>query len=200
MDIVRSLEPWLENRFLSNLTDPNVRYEASQYGPINAILGHVFPIQQRFMVKPQAKLRPLNNPREVPGARTSIDSNSNELFSRTTPQGKREKGIDEPDFVIVKSGPAYGDDWPLAIVEIKRGEKSKEEDIQQMLRYMRHVFAMKQCVDDVKGYLVAKEYTIIFNTPHPGDDGLDLIITHINSTRTDLKGHLDNVAMAHWAL
>jgi hypothetical protein len=116
MNIIRPLEPWLESRFLSNLTDDNVRYESSQYGPINGILGHVFPIQQRFMVKPQAKLRPLNDPREIADARTSIDSNSNELFSRTTPQGKKERGIDEPDFIIVKSGPAYGDDLPLAII------------------------------------------------------------------------------------
>jgi hypothetical protein len=197
MNVIRPLEPWLESRIMSTLTDPNVHYESSQYGPINGLLSHVFPIQRRFMVKPQAKLRPVGLREELNDARTSIDSNSNEMLSRTTAGGKRETGIDEPDFVIVKSGPNYGDDVPVAIVEIKRNDRSYEQDIKQMERYMRHIHAMR-CASDLKGYLVAKDQTVAFDLSRTGHSGTDIIFTHSISTRQELKSTLEYMAGAHW--
>jgi hypothetical protein len=55
---VRPLDQWLDTRLDSTLKE-NLRYEASWYGPINSLLTHVFPLQQRFMIKPQPKLRPV---------------------------------------------------------------------------------------------------------------------------------------------
>ena len=42
---------------LRNTVTSNPHYEATWYGPYNAVLSHYFPYQQRFLIKPQPKLR-----------------------------------------------------------------------------------------------------------------------------------------------
>jgi hypothetical protein len=226
--VVRSLPSWLESRFQDNLTNPSVRFEASQYGPINAILGHVFPIEQTFMVKPQGKLQPLkkteaketDNPKETDDSmstdgseeaddlmatdnleetdkpRTSFDSYSNDLQPRgSTKEKGKKKGINEPDFIIVKSGPKFGDDKPIAIVEVKRNKHSNDESIAQMERYMRHVSMMEKCVGDVKGFLVSKEDTWIFSGKLK--DG-EVVFARFSDTRMHFKTNVEIVAEAYW--
>jgi len=58
MQGARPLPIWLQQRLYSTFDSEHVRYEASQYGPLNGMLGHVFPVERCFMVKPQAKIRP----------------------------------------------------------------------------------------------------------------------------------------------
>src|SRR6202042_832301 len=167
LPIVRPLDAWLESRIASTIQDDHVRYEASQYGPLNGLLGHVFPVQQTFMVKPQAKLRPTLGPAPVnppDGMRVSIDSMDNEVHSRTTVAGRGREQLDEPDFVVVKSGPNYGDDMALAIVEVKRDDVPLATDFAQIQRYMKSIFG-KRPVNDLKGYLVTKGTTYVFNLP-----------------------------------
>jgi hypothetical protein len=52
------LEKWVAER-LQVLSDQNPRYEASWYGPHNALLNHFFPRERKFLVKCQPKLRPV---------------------------------------------------------------------------------------------------------------------------------------------
>jgi hypothetical protein len=48
---------WTRQRLVNTFANPP-RYENSYYGPINGILNSIFPVHQRFLVKPQAVLRP----------------------------------------------------------------------------------------------------------------------------------------------
>jgi hypothetical protein len=101
-----------------------LRYEASFYGPINSLLTHVFPLRQRFMVKPQPKLHPVagmpppHSEAESSG-RVSINSMKNAVQSRKAGR----VSTDEPDFIIVKAGFEYGGDLALAIIEVKKNHE-----------------------------------------------------------------------------
>ena len=96
LPIVRPLDAWLESRIASTIEDNHVRYEASYYGPLNGLLGHVFPLQRTFMVEPQPKLRPMKGqPPEnrTEGERVSIDSMSNTVLSRDTAEGRGRETV-----------------------------------------------------------------------------------------------------------
>jgi hypothetical protein len=53
----RSIPDWLLHQ-LHVASQAPPRYETSLYGPVNSILATYFLPQQRFMVKPQGKVRP----------------------------------------------------------------------------------------------------------------------------------------------
>jgi len=45
LPVVRPLDAWLASHIISTMQDDHVHYEASLYGPLNGLLGHVFPLQ-----------------------------------------------------------------------------------------------------------------------------------------------------------
>ncbi len=49
---------WLQDRLRAMGGDLAPRYESSLCGPITSLLVWFFPITRRFMVKPQARIRP----------------------------------------------------------------------------------------------------------------------------------------------
>jgi hypothetical protein len=186
---IRPLDDWLDSRLRSTVTE-DLRYEASIYGPINALLGHVFPLGQRFMVKPQPKLRPLVL--AEPGKeRVSIDSMNNPMEDRKL---GREK-VHEPDFIVVKAGAVYGGDEPLVLVEVKRNGTPSAYDWDQMLRYM-HSIKEKQKATSFRGYFVVGEKTYIYKMH--ADDGLDAVCTGAVATVDGLKAELESHAKAYW--
>lgn len=189
------LDKWLERRFQSNLTHQGVRYEVSLYGPINAILCHIFPTKQVFMVKPQAKLRPLVEVGYL--GRLLMDSNCNPVISRTEPEGKKEIDIDEPDFVVTISGPEYGDDIPVAIIKVKVEDEPIQKSCDQIMRYMYHINEGNH-TPGFKGYLVCKTQTLILNLPAEGVPKGVMISMPID-TIGGLKESLDEIAQLHWA-
>jgi len=137
---VRPLDEWLQRRLASTIEE-DLRFEASFYGPINSLLTHVFPLQQRFMVKPQPKLHPVAGmpppqSEAESSERVSIDSMNNVVQSRKAGR----VSTDEPDFIVVKAGFEYGGDLALAVVEVKKKhEKITRVDWDQALRYLRNI-------------------------------------------------------------
>jgi len=152
------------------------------------------------MVKPQAKLRPTTGPAPVnppPGVRVSTDSMNNQVPSRTTAAGRRREAVFEPDFIVVKAGPNYGDDTALAIVEGKNEEDGVPlpVDVDQILKYMASIFS-KTPANDLKGYLVVRGTTYVYGLPAaPNIPAQPLVVIN---TATQLKTHLETVAHAHW--
>jgi hypothetical protein len=86
---------------------------------------------------------------------------NNVMVSRQMPEGKREQGIQEPDFIIMKAGPNYGDDVPLIVVKIKRADTVLQDDTEQLKQYI-HWLRMMGCPDNLKGFLIAKTVTYEF--------------------------------------
>ena len=104
----------------------------------------------------------------------------NEVHSRTTVAGGRREQLDELDFVIVKSGPNYGDDTALAIVEVKRDDVPLATDFAQIQRYMKNIFS-KRPINDLKGYLITKGTTYVFNLPASATAVMSQSLTQSNS-------------------
>ena len=103
--------------------------------------------------------------------------------------------MDEPDFVVVKSGPNYGDNTALAIIEVKRDDVLLATDFAQIQRYMKNIFS-KRPVNDLKGYLVTKGTTYVFNLPASAT--VQAVCAVQLTTRTQLKASLEMLAHAHW--
>jgi hypothetical protein len=200
MPVVRPLCPWLVTRLASTMRDDRVRYEASLYGPLDRLLNHIFPQEQTFLIKPQGALRKTIDPQPVdiqPGTRASIDSMNGPVLSRSTVAGQGRQEVLAPDFIVVKAGPHYGDDVPLAIVEVKNhwSGNPSAEDVFQMYKYMVNISA-KSPANDFRGYLVIKRTTYVYGLP-VGQNTFPPLLDTI-STLEDLKGHLEILAAAHW--
>ena len=115
--------PWLLTRFDAIYAAPP-HYEASYYGPINALLTVHFPAADGFLVKPQARLR--QPPK--PGGRTSTDS-----------QGQLVGTFDDdgnPDFLVGIGSPHLHCDIPRLIYEVKREGESVSAVAAQMDSYI----------------------------------------------------------------
>jgi len=72
----------------------------------------------------------------------------------------------EPNFIVVKVGPNYGDDTALAIIEVKNNGDGlpKADDIDQILNYITSIFS-KAPADDLKGYLVVQGTIYVYSLP-----------------------------------
>jgi hypothetical protein len=140
------------------------------------------------MVKPQPKIRRPHVSDDEDNGRESFDSMRSPVTSRT--YGGKEP-FEEPDFIIVKSGPKFGDDTALAVVEIKRNEKPSKDDKDQIIGYMQ-IIKQKNPATDVKGYLVARRDTYIY--------GLDNIESYIEKidTEKEFQKRLELHATNHW--
>ena len=103
----------------------------------------------------------------------------------------------EPDFIIVKAGPNYGDDTALAIVEVKNEEDGVplSVDVDQILKYMASIFS-KAPANDLKGYLVVKGTTYVYGLPATANIPAQQLV--VIDTATQLKGNLEMLAHTHW--
>jgi hypothetical protein len=103
--------------------------------------------------------------------------------------------LDEPDFVVMKSGPNYRDDTALAIVEVKRDNVPLANNLAHIQHCMKSMFS-KRPVNDLKGYLVTKGTTYVFNLPASAT--VQAVCSAELTTRTQLKASLETLAQAHW--
>ena len=115
--------PWLLARFETIYADPP-HYEASLYGPINALLTVHFPAVDHFLVKPQAHL---HQP-PMPGQCTSIDSMCQHIGTFD------DDG--NPDFLVSFGSPQLHLDIPLLIYEMKQEKESFMEAAGQVDSYI----------------------------------------------------------------
>ena len=117
--------------------------------------------------------------------------------SRTAIAGCKREVVLKPDFIIVKAGPKYGDDTPLAVIEVKNREDGNplEVDIDQIRKYMASVFS-KTPTHDLKGYLVEKGTTYVYSLPAAANIPAQLLL--VIDMAMQLKDHLETLACAHW--
>jgi len=195
---VRPLDEWLQRRLASTIEE-DLRFEASFYGPINSLLTHVFPLQQRFMVKPQPKLHPVAGmpppqSEAESSERVSIDSMNNVIQSRKAGR----VSTDEPDFIVVKAGFEYGGDLALAVVEVKKKRKKiMRVDWDQALRYLCNILH-KNPAPDLTVYLVTGATTYSVQLPMGEEDMVP--ITYQFPTLTGLQSSLECISKRHWAV
>jgi len=195
---VRPLDEWLQ-RHLASTIEEDLRYEASFYGPINSLLTHVFPLQQRFMVKPQPKLHPVAGmpppqSEAESSERVSIDSMNNVVQSRKAGR----VSTDEPDFIVVKAGFEYGGDLALAVVEVKKKRKKiMRVDWDQALRYLCNILH-KNPAPDLTVYLVTGATTYSVQLPMGEEDMVP--IRYQFPTLTGLQSSLECISKRHWAV
>jgi hypothetical protein len=194
---VRPLDEWLQ-RHLASTIEEDLRFEASFYGPINSLLTHVFPLQQRFMVKPQPKLHPVAGmpppqSEAESSERVSIDSMNNVVQSRKAGR----VSTDEPDFIVVKAGFEYGGDLALAVVEVKKHEKITRVDWDQALRYLRNI-SHKNPASDLTVYLVTGATT--YSVQLPMGEEVMVPIRYQFPTLTGLQSSLEGISKRHWAV
>ena len=159
---------WLPLRFLDCLTTPLAKYEASMYGPFNAVLHHLFPPVDSFMTKPQGLLR-THEELDASG-RVSIDSMGAPVVPRFNEV--KEPSPKQSDFLVVKAGPVYGKDVPVVLVEIKRHDSFLGEDHSQMTQYMYRIWAKLKAInadprffEHFRGYLVERQMTYEYRLP-----------------------------------
>ena len=156
--VPQSIPDWLLHRLqMASQTPP--RYEASLYGPINSILATYFLPQQRFIVKPQGRVRPGYEYNVGEVVRRSVDSYNQPVQPRR--QGE-EKNVKIPDFIVVKGSATLSNDVPLLIVEIKRDDSDDEVARFQISQYM-DAFAIKLGNIAFKGALVQGSKVSIYS-------------------------------------
>src|SRR6266481_4890863 len=144
----QSIPNWLLHR-LHAASEAPPRYEASLYGPLDSILATYFPPQQRFMVKPQGKVRQ-GYEYDVGEVRKSFDSYNEPV----QPRGEGEEAnVKIPDFIVVKGSATLTDDIPLLVVEVKRDDLDDVVARAQVTKYMG-AFADKFGNFKFKGALV----------------------------------------------
>ncbi|KAG9079759.1 hypothetical protein FRC06_007501, partial [Ceratobasidium sp. 370] len=95
---------------IASLQNESPHYEASWYGPLNALLQYYFQLAQRWMIKPQAGIR---RAAPTPGPGTSIDSYDRAVDERP----------DQPDFIVCNYGANGRDDRIKLIIEVKAGNR-----------------------------------------------------------------------------
>lgn len=103
--------------------------------------------------------------------------------------------VDEPDFVMVKSGPNYGDNMALATIEVKRDDEPLLVDLNQIQCYMESIFS-KGPANDLKEYLVTKGTTYMFDLPASAN--IDAVCSAVLHTVMQLKASLEMLTQAHW--
>lgn len=150
--LLPSLQPeeWLTER-LTNVGASDPHYEASWYGPYNALLSHYFPYQQRFLIKPQPRIRhPFIDDGDF--SFSSIEAESSIVMdgpitadtdAPVTSFGglARHSGFTFiPDFIVAKATKFTSQDTALLLVEVKVREpathSAKRSNSYQMNKYM----------------------------------------------------------------
>jgi len=191
MNPPQSIPDWLLDRLYAASQAPP-RYEASLYGPMDSILATYFPPQQRFMVKPQGKVRP-GYEYDVGDVRKSFDSYNEPV----QPRGEGEEAdVKIPDFIVVKGTATLTDDVPLLVVEIKRDDLDEATSIVQLGEYMG-AFADKFGNFKFKGALVQSSKVLLYEWPTTAPFVPKLKKTSVITDVTFLKW-VRNIAMDNW--
>jgi len=138
-----SLQPdqWLVNRIQSTAADPRPhKLEASWYGIHNALLSHYFTYNQRFLIKPQAKIREdcsesisvssTHAEASFSASSTSISASRPLALVTSTGgmAGTESRNVLIPDFFVVKATEYATHDTPLLVVEVKTEEPSTRRE------------------------------------------------------------------------
>jgi hypothetical protein len=175
--------PWLLNRFQALYRNPP-HYEASYYGPVNALLNVHFPAADGFLVKPQARLR---QPPKL-GGRTSIDS-VGQLVGTFDDDGN-------PDFLVSYGSAQLHQDVPLLIYEVKTEGMSFEAAAAQLDRYITWGKDYQRQVTGTEkkiwGVLVIGSQSYIFYLD-PSDKHVQYSELLINTTGTTMLELLQTV-------
>jgi hypothetical protein len=100
---------------------------------MDSILATYFPPGQRFMVKPQGKVRPGYEYDVGEVVRQSFDSYNQPVQPRG--QGE-EDNVKIPDFILVKGSATLTDDIPLLLVEVKHDDSDDVVVRMQLSKYM----------------------------------------------------------------
>jgi len=191
MNPPQSIPDWLLDRLYAASQAPP-RYEASLYGPMDSILATYFPPQQRFMVKPQGKVRP-GYEYDVGDVRKSFDSYNEPV----QPRGEGEEAdVKIPDFIVVKGTATLTDDVPLLVVEIQRDDLDEATSIVQLGEYMG-AFADKFGNFKFKGALVQSSKVLLYEWPTTAPFVPKLKKTSVITDVTFLKW-VRNIAMDNW--
>ncbi|KAG9078343.1 hypothetical protein FRC06_008413 [Ceratobasidium sp. 370] len=113
---------------IASLQNEPPHYEASWYGPLNALLQYYFRLAQRWMIKPQAVIR---DAAPIPSPATSIDS-----YDRAV-----DDQPDYPDFIVCNYSANGRDDRIKLIIEVKAGNRRADvrRGRRQMLRYLQEM-------------------------------------------------------------
>lgn len=188
---VVTFPPWLVGRFQTMFTNPP-HFEASWYGPINAILNLFFPVTEGFLVKPQPRLRPpnldaipvdepLENADDEHEEMISVSINTSVDFSDLSADFSFDPsavsydshgdlvgfgGDYIPDFIAVNGTSSGNDDVPLCVVEVKRPQDSMKTSQEQVSYYLERT-AYKNPSPDLVALLIMGEKTFTF-TLGPG--------------------------------
>ncbi|KAL5496056.1 hypothetical protein ACEPAH_3149 [Sanghuangporus vaninii] len=159
----RQIPEWLQDR-LRNQVDRNQRASApleySLYGVINGLLSIQFPLDMKFIVKPQAALRATDDGRQrlpVAGAffqapqqpNTSGGSSSNQIPILA-------------DFVVAKAHESLNHDIVICIVEVKRDEVMTEDAKHQMGKYLIRAASERWKIRNLYGFLICRNQWTAF--------------------------------------
>ncbi|KAL5480679.1 hypothetical protein ACEPAI_9619 [Sanghuangporus weigelae] len=171
---------WLQTR-LSNQVNRALRSSApleySLYGVINGLLSVHFPLNRRFMIKPQAALRATDyGPQRLPVAGA---------FSQAPQQPNTSGGASSnqvpilADFVVAKVHETLNHDIIVCIVEVKRDEVNKEQAVAQLMSYLKRAALEYWKLQILHGFLVCgSEWTAFrlrINTNPPQNPNIEEI-------------------------
>lgn len=118
------LPGWLQTRLSEVFRNP-IHYEASHYGPINALLSTYFPPDRNFLVKPQARLRREDDPSVA--TRQSTDSYGQAVGTHNDDR--------LPDFLVCLGSALLHADIPLLLFEVKLQHITEAECAEQLDGY-----------------------------------------------------------------
>lgn len=195
-----------------NLAEFDPRFEASWYGPYNALLSHYSPYQQCFLVKPQPKVREVE-PEIGDISFSSIQADSSAISSNEasfsadlsmTSMGNfvvHGGSIIMPDFIVTKATEFASHDKVLLLVEVKPRTPETESDMAaymyQMDSYMDRVAEQLPEGARLVGLLVCGTEVTISRLDGPkGAIRVDQVSHDINSTT--VRELLLDIARDNW--
>ncbi|KAN0085720.1 hypothetical protein V8E55_006854 [Tylopilus felleus] len=207
-------EQWLVQR-LENIAQFDPRFEASWYGPYNALLSHYFPYQQQFLIKPQPKIRDaeeadvsFSSVQAEPSIEldesldedsfAAVDLSMNSMgFATFTGTGR----IYIPDFIVAKATQFASHDRPLLIAEVKVDEPTDEFDWvtyqNQLDEYMDSLSNQMSSDTPLVGLLICGTKVKIFRLEGPGSSiTMDRATHSINSKA--VRELLQKISTDNW--
>ncbi|OCB91456.1 hypothetical protein A7U60_g1301 [Sanghuangporus baumii] len=153
----RQIPEWLQDR-LWNQVDPNQRASApleySLYGVINGLLSIQFPLEMKFIVKPQAALRATDDGVQrlpVAGAFFQAPQQPN-----TSGGSSSNQTPILADFVIAKAHESLNHDIVICIVEVKRDDVMTEEARTQIGKYLTRAASEHWKIGNLYGFLICR--------------------------------------------
>ncbi|KAF8068688.1 hypothetical protein FPV67DRAFT_1448583 [Lyophyllum atratum] len=221
------IPPWLLARVQNCVSVPNdVHFESAMYGPIASYLHALFPLDRRFMVKPQGILWPDMSQSEAADgsdeeqhmAISSDDSDdpdyqyehprsddtmaSQDSYGVTTESryvpGSSDS-VSYPDFLLVKATETLTDDRLLLIVEVKKRNWPERNARLQLSRYLA-LAKTKRRVPQLQWLLILGNRTEVYHLESALHDAETVKGNDYNTTGADLRALIHNIAVDNWAI